>query len=582
MSKYAGHVSTRVTPQTEKVFGRTDQVLNSAGGFVFAVDDWTRLDRFLVLGAEGGTYYASEAKLTRENAECVARCLAADTARTVARIVEMSVSGRIPKNATAIFGLALACGLETGTRPNGAKTFGFIDQVIAQDAVNKVCRTANDFFQFIESVKSFRGLGKKMQFLIGNWYGAKTVEQAAFQVTKYVQRNGVSHRDVLRQCGGAPVTTPAHGALYRWVSSGGEKMGSYSVDRTKGGGKVTEYPAVDPALLPRIVHAYEAVKKATSKAEILKLIQEDRVPREFLEGAQSKYLNDPEVWEALLPSMPLTALVRNLGKMSAIGLITPLSAAEKLVKAKLGDQAYIKKSRLHPIWILVNAKTYGQGRGVKGSLSWSPTAGVKDALDAAFFLAFGNVIPSGKGCLLALDVSGSMGGRMSGFSDIAGTSVSPREAAAALALVTARTEPNYHIMGFQDKLVDIPITARTSLTDAVRLTENLPFGRTDCALPMTTALEKKWSVEAFSVYTDNETYAGSIHPFQALKQYRHRMGGSAKLCVVGMTATQFTIADPTDAGMLDVVGFDTAAPQIMADFFRGGDASVTESEEVDD
>jgi 60 kDa SS-A/Ro ribonucleoprotein len=46
------------------------------------------------------------------------------------------------------------------------------------------------------------------------------------------------------------------------------------------------------------------------------------------------------------------------------------------------------------------------------------------------------------------------------------------------------------------------------------------------------------------------------------------MGRRAKLVVVGMTATSFTIADPSDAGMLDVVGFDTAAPQVMADFAR--------------
>ena len=46
-------------------------------------------------------------------------------------------------------------------------------------------------------------------------------------------------------------------------------------------------------------------------------------------------------------------------------------------------------------------------------------------------------------------------------------------------------------------------------------------------------------------------------------------GRRAKLIVVGMTATKFTIADPSDPGMLDVVGFDAAAPRVMADFARG-------------
>jgi 60 kDa SS-A/Ro ribonucleoprotein len=56
---------------------------------------------------------------------------------------------------------------------------------------------------------------------------------------------------------------------------------------------------------------------------------------------------------------------------------------------------------------------------------------------------------------------------------------------------------------------------------------------------------------------------------QALKDYRKAMGIDAKLIVVGITATDFSIADPEDAGMLDVVGFDSAVPQVIGDFIRG-------------
>ena len=94
------------------------------------------------------------------------------------------------------------------------------------------------------------------------------------------------------------------------------------------------------------------------------------------------------------------------------------------------------------------------------------------------------------------------------------------------------------------------------------------MGGTDCALPMVHALEKNWEVDTFVVYTDNETWAGTIHPVQALRKYREKTGIPAKLIVVGLTATGFTIADPNDAGMLDVVGFDASAPAVMADFAR--------------
>ena len=44
------------------------------------------------------------------------------------------------------------------------------------------------------------------------------------------------------------------------------------------------------------------------------------------------------------------------------------------------------------------------------------------------------------------------------------------------------------------------------------------------------------------------------------------MGIDAKLIVMGMVSNGFSIADPTDAGMLDVVGFDASVPQVIAQF----------------
>ena len=55
MTNYAQHFNPSQTPQSEKADAR--QVPNSAGGFTFTVDCWKRLERFLILGAEGGSYY---------------------------------------------------------------------------------------------------------------------------------------------------------------------------------------------------------------------------------------------------------------------------------------------------------------------------------------------------------------------------------------------------------------------------------------------------------------------------------------------------------------------------------------------
>jgi 60 kDa SS-A/Ro ribonucleoprotein len=153
--------------------------------------------------------------------------------------------------------------------------------------------------------------------------------------------------------------------------------------------------------------------------------------------------------------------------------------------------------------------------------------------------------------------------------------LTPRVASAAMAMATARAEKDFHSLGFCAAsgafggLTPLAISPRQRLDDVVAAVEKIPMGGTDCALPMIWALQNRVPVDVFVVYTDNETWAGGVHPFQALAEYRHRMGRAACLVVVGMTATSFTIADPTDPGMLDVVGFDAAAPQVMADFARG-------------
>jgi 60 kDa SS-A/Ro ribonucleoprotein len=195
----------------------------------------------------------------------------------------------------------------------------------------------------------------------------------------------------------------------------------------------------------------------------------------------------------------------------------------------------------------------------------TPTAKVIDALDTAFELAFQHIEPTNKSTMLALDVSGSMGGGM-----IAGVpGLNPREGSAAMAMVTARTEPNYMFTAFSTQMIPLNISAKMRLDIVIKTISGLPFGGTDCAQPMLYAMQKKLKVETFVVYTDSETWHGAIHPVQALRDYREKTGIAAKLIVVGMVSNGFSIADPNDGGCLDVVGFDTSAPNVMADFARG-------------
>jgi len=292
----------------------------------------------------------------------------------------------------------------------------------------------------------------------------------------------------------------------------------------------------------------------------VKLINEHDLPREAI---PTQWLNEVAVWDALLQRMPMTAMIRNLGKMTSIGLVEPFSEAAKLIVRKLGDETVLKRGRIHPLAVLMAEKVYAQGKGDKGGLIWKPVPKIIDALDAAFYATFQNVEPSGKPVLLALDVSGSMG-----CGSVAGPCLTPREASAAMALVTAATEEEYQVMGFSNRFRPLNISPRMRLDDGVKRISDLPFEATDCALPMIWAREHKLNVSGFITYTDSETWAGNIHPAQVLRQYRSEFVGDAKAVVVGMTSNGFTLADPIDRGMLDVVGFDTTVPAVIANFVR--------------
>jgi 60 kDa SS-A/Ro ribonucleoprotein len=519
------------TAQFKKMPGRK-QKRNAAGGYAFTLAPLDRVDRFLILGSEGGTYYASERVLTVENVTHLAALVRTEGAAVLDRVIAISESGRAPKVSPAIFALALIAGLaDDETRARALS-----------EGLRRVCRTGSHLLEFCSYIEQFRGWGRGLRRAIGAWYDAYPVGDLAYQVVKYRDRHGFSHRDVFRLA--HPRATEAErAALYAWIARE----------------TLPETDAPGLALVSARATAHASTEpNAVAWSHIAR---ESGLPREALPSA---WLREPLVWEALLPRLGQTALLRNLATLTRVGLLTPGSVATRTVAAQIADPVRLRSARIHPIAVLAALETYRSGRSARGRSQWKPVGAIVDALDAAIGLAFASVKPTGARTLIGLDVSGSMSsGEISGIPGL-----TPRVGAAAMALTHVRTDESVRVMAFSDRFVPLPIAATDTVAQIVSRTENLPFERTDCALPMLYALENRLAIDLFVIYTDNETWAGAVHPVEALQTYRERTGVAAKLVVVGMTATEFTIADPRDAGTLDVVGFDAAAPALIADFAR--------------
>jgi 60 kDa SS-A/Ro ribonucleoprotein len=538
MMAYLRNFLETPTPQNEELDDR--QVQNDAGGYVYPVDNAVQMERFLILGAEGGSFYADERKMVKENAKATTQYIREHGPEAVAKILEISTNRRARRESEALYCLAIAASDDnTETRQ------------LAFTALPEIARTASYLYEFVSYVLSMRGWGHALRHAIADWYESKSLSWMVYQSVKYRQRYGWTHRDLLRKA--HPKTPTDLNHLYAWITHD------------------TAPPATQEFGL---IHAFREAQQTEDVKEVVRLIHEFRLP---WEAVPTTMLAHKEVWQALGPYMPDTALIRNLATLTVNQAIAPMDAGwavDKLDRVK----------GVHPLQILTAMRIYEAGRdpdrpGRKSRSTterrtWTPVAQVMDALDRAFNKSFLEAPQTNKRLYIAVDVSGSMD-----WTNINGIrNFTPRMGAAALALAIAKREPNYYVMGFSSspgrdpqipEMTPLGFTAADTFAAAVSKTAGVRAGGTDCSMPMLDALQKRIPVDAFVILTDNQTWAGRMHPAEALRLYRRQMGISAKLIVIGMVANKFSVADPNDAGMLDIAGFDAAMPQLISGFVQG-------------
>ena len=119
-----------------------------------------------MLGSERGTYYVGERELTLANASNVQRCIARDGLRTIHRIVDISVSGRAPKNDPAIFALSLVAAARAASRRPSVRWTGWLRVLLLMP----VFLLALELLRWNERYTSFQGVhsfAMAVIFLVG-------------------------------------------------------------------------------------------------------------------------------------------------------------------------------------------------------------------------------------------------------------------------------------------------------------------------------------------------------------------------------------------------------------------------------
>jgi 60 kDa SS-A/Ro ribonucleoprotein len=531
MAKYTD-LMTAPTPVSKPIPGREKEMVKMrGGGHGFAIDKWTSLERFLILGTDANTYYASAKELTRESAAAVLACARENHNRTIRIIKEISYEGRAFRNDAAIFALALIAQELQHELPEARSG--------ALEAIPHVARTASMHFQFQDYMESLGGKwNPTRKHAVEEWYNTKDVDRLAYQTLKFRNRYGWTHKDLIKQ-GRFGTTDPKRDALFKYLI----------------------YGTLGPET-PELVHNYERIKVAENTQECIDLIRLYKLTWEFV---PSQFLGKPEVWRELLPNLPYTAMLRNISRMTANGTFED-TESRKLVARRLLDGEAIKRARIHPISILMATATYKSGKGRRGRLEWIPLPIIADAMEEAFYEAFAYVEPSGKRFLIGLDVSSSMFGW--GDEGIADTGLNAAEAASAMVMSVMRTERDYEIMAFAHDFRPVPWGRTASLGQVLDATRKMGFGATDCGLPVQWAINNRKEFDVIMILTDNETNRGHQVP-DLMRNYRQQSGVDARFITAAMVANRYSVADPKDPLMLDIVGFDAALPKLVTNFAKG-------------
>ncbi|KAL4660129.1 60 kDa SS-A/Ro ribonucleoprotein [Arapaima gigas] len=520
------------------------QVLRSIVGGPLEVTDMTRLRRFLCFGSEGNTYSVKELELGMDNALVLIRLIEdGKGCEVVEEIKKFSQEGRAAKTNPAIFALAV-CSQHKDMKTKQA----------AFEAVKEVCHLATHLFSFVQFRKELRegmkcGMwGRALRKAVSDWYNEKDAMTLAVMVTKYKQRIGWSHKDLLRLSHMKPANE-AVAVVNKYITKGWKEVqATYSnKENSDETAKVLQY-----------LEAVEKAKHSPDELEVIHLIEEHRLEPEQL---LTNHLKSKEVRRTLLREMPVPLLLKNLGRMTFDKVLQPGSSDSLLVCETLQNEWALKKAKVHPFQILMALQTYKKGQGNRGKVKWETDDAILQALETAFNKSFVNVEPTGKRFVLGVDVSSSMS------STVLGTGVSATATAAAMTMAVARTEVDFQILVFSEgPVIPCAITPDMSLAEVTAELVKTPGGGTDCALPILWAAQNEIPADVFIIFTNNVTFVGKVHPAEALKMHREKMGVSSKLMVCGLTSNGFTIADPEDRGMLDICGFDSGALHVFRNF----------------
>lgn len=491
--------------------------------------DWEYFDRFLLTGSEPGAYETPALALPGQPTPALDRCLAQDGLRAVREASNLLVSGRACRPEPALYVIAKAI----ATAPPRARQE-------ALELVPYAARTGAQLFQLVAYLKALTRMDRPTRQAIGTWYTQRTVTELVNLILRSPEDAGSTHREILGLADSKP-PTPAHAALFRWVTHG----------------QLIESPLADPGL--ELLAAHQMANTTNSEPVVLALLRRWPALREVL---PETWLTRPAVWRQILPCLSTDALVRWLPRMAELGLLGEGNAIAAIVaqRLQLGALGQGGRAAFSALAALGAIEETGRRHG------GAPSPAIADALLKLFHHRLAATRPTAGTLVIAIDPGASSA--LDGLPQLPG--LSPRAAMAALALMAAATAQEVHLLAFGRALERLELEPGERIESLLQKLAAVPQGAVDGATPVDWALESGVEADAFLILSGTRPKRSARTPDQALLRFRERTGRHPEWLAVSLGAHRLCETPPLDLAMLEAHGFDATVPALVLDLLSQG------------
>lgn len=494
--------------------------------YQFVVSPETRLRRFLILGTKNDGYYESAVQLTDQNIDNVLSFAKEAGWNRVVDVTEDVLWNRKAHRVDAGY-FVFAIAVSPQYNPDAAS------RRYAFRSILKCAGTFTHLTLFLSYATQFRGWGNQLVNFVNDWLNKYDVKSLDYQFTKYGLgsngRNGYTAHDILRLAKPSGATGDRN-KLYRYVAGKGSPVGPYSVGY--------ELAKENPSSLVDIISQYE--------------LTHEMLPQEAKANA--------EVWRALIPNMPPMAIIRNLPKLTQLGLLSGWKLYDNDSSELILNKILAGAKQLHP-GVFLNAYVF-YGKGRNRNMQWNADGEVLNTLQQAFYDSFKYLPNTDLRFKVGVDVSGSMSAQ---FSDMGVTSA---QFAGLVAMTLMRQSAWIDIRGFSNRLVKMNINPGIPIKELNDKMVMWNFGSTDIGLIIQQAINNKENVDCFVVITDGEVNRGDP-PLGLLKKYNRVTGRNAKMVSVATSPTWRSVLPDDDETTLNLVGGDPEIPSLVTKFALG-------------